>query len=44
MYDKILNPITNQFVSIKSKEGKRYASKGTEKRRDVKKQKFPYSR
>ena len=28
----------------KSKEGKKYSSKGTEKRRDVKTQKFPYSR
>ena len=39
--------VANALATIrfkKSKEGKRYASKGTEKRRDVKKQKFPYSR
>jgi|TARA_X000001382_G_scaffold125028_2_gene110144 esterase/lipase len=39
--------ISNALETIRfkqSKEGKKWATKGMEKRRDVKKQKFPYSK
>jgi len=43
-YGKSVSKALSTIRFKKSKEGKKFASRGTEQRRDVKQQKFPYNK